>query len=42
MLCVKYNQNKGLVINYRGGGGSGYTMGKSWVQNFLHPTLKIG
>ena len=28
--------NKGLVINY-GEGGGGYKMGKSLVQNFLHP-----
>ena len=30
---------KGLVIDYVDGGG-GYKMGKSWVQNCLHPSLK--
>ena len=34
------DMNKGLVINYREGGG--YEMGKSRVRNFLSPSLKTG
>ena len=34
-----FTYSKGLVISY---GEGGYKMGKSWVQNFLHPLLKKG